>query len=160
MPDLLPIDPEAVGECSSALPEAEILELVVSAFEALADPTRAKLLYALLRRPLCVRDLAITVGATESAVSHQLRILRDLAVHLTAWRPVTGWAEITTADLEGWIARTANRRHQLTYVLRGFFAWAKRRKLILVDPARPLRLVPSCSPTCSASTRRCTSPST
>ncbi len=45
-------------------------------FAALADPTRAKILYALIRRSLCVRDLAIVVGVSESAVSHQLRLLR------------------------------------------------------------------------------------
>jgi len=66
-----------VADCRAAIPEGEILELVVRAFDALADPTRARLLYALTRRPLCVRDLAITAGASESAVSHQLRILRD-----------------------------------------------------------------------------------
>ena len=49
----------------------------VEAFGALADPTRAKILYALTRRALCVRDLAILVGVSESAVSHQLRILRE-----------------------------------------------------------------------------------
>ena len=54
-----------------------MLELVVRAFETLGDPTRAKILYALTRRSLCVRDLAITVGVAESAVSHQLRLLRD-----------------------------------------------------------------------------------
>jgi DNA-binding transcriptional ArsR family regulator len=75
--ELVPIDAEAVADCQAFLPEEDILELVVSAFDALADPTRAKVLYALTRRPLCVRDLAITVGSSESAVSHQLRLLRD-----------------------------------------------------------------------------------
>jgi DNA-binding transcriptional ArsR family regulator len=75
--ELIPIDPEAVADCQAVLPEEGILELVVSAFDTLSDPTRAKILYALTRRPLCVRDLAITVGSSESAVSHQLRILRD-----------------------------------------------------------------------------------
>lgn len=45
--------------------------------EALADPTRARILYALTGRPLCVRDLALLVALSESAVSHQLRFLRD-----------------------------------------------------------------------------------
>lgn len=71
------IDSEAVADSQAALPEEGIVELVVQAFDTLADLTRAKLLYALIRRPLCVRDLAITIGMSESAVSHQLRILRD-----------------------------------------------------------------------------------
>lgn len=68
------------------------------------------------------------------------RILRDLSAHLTRTRPVTGWSEVITADLEAFIGRSPRNRHQLTYVLRGFFGWARRRRLILIDPTRPLRL--------------------
>ncbi|SRR6266702_8067776 len=74
---LTPIDAEAVQAArSAALPEAHLL-LIVETFEALADPTRARILYALIQRPLCVRDLAILVGVSESGVSHQLRLLRE-----------------------------------------------------------------------------------
>jgi DNA-binding transcriptional ArsR family regulator len=71
------LDSEAVADAALALPDDAILDLVVEAFEALGDRTRARILYALVRRPLCVRDLALTVGASESAVSHHLRLLRD-----------------------------------------------------------------------------------
>ena len=70
----------------------------------------------------------------------RLRILRDLATHLNARRTITGWAEVATADLEAFLARTPAARHQRTYVLRRFFAWAKGRKLILTDPTRGLSL--------------------
>jgi len=73
---LIPIDPEKVTEVCEEAPSDELLMLVVEAFRALADPTRAKMLYALIRHSLCVRDLAIVVGVSESAVSHQLRLLR------------------------------------------------------------------------------------
>lgn len=74
---LTPIDAEAMQAAQvAALPEAHLL-LIVETFEALADPTRARILYALIQQPLCVRDLAILVGVSESAVSHQLRFLRD-----------------------------------------------------------------------------------
>ena len=74
---LIAIDAEAVEAARAAsLPEAHLL-LIVETFQALADPTRARILYALIRQPLCVRDLAILVGVSESAVSHQLRFLRD-----------------------------------------------------------------------------------
>ncbi|MBA2395691.1 MAG: winged helix-turn-helix transcriptional regulator [Ktedonobacteraceae bacterium] len=53
------------------------MAVVVSTFQALADPTRLKILYALTKQTCCVRDLAILVGVSESAVSHQLRLLRD-----------------------------------------------------------------------------------
>jgi ArsR family transcriptional regulator, lead/cadmium/zinc/bismuth-responsive transcriptional repressor len=72
-----PIDPAALAYARQAVPADEILAGVVAAFKALADPTRARILYALTRGPLCVRDLAMLVGVSESAVSHQLRFLRD-----------------------------------------------------------------------------------
>jgi hypothetical protein len=72
----------------------------------------------------------------------RLRILRDLAGHLAASGRITSWAEVTTADLEGFLAARDRNRHQDTYVLRRYFAWARHRKLILIDPARPLRLGP------------------
>jgi DNA-binding transcriptional ArsR family regulator len=71
-----PIDPEAVAEVQATAPSEALLTVVVETFQALADTTRAKILYALIRRPLCVRDLALVAGVSESAVSHQLRILR------------------------------------------------------------------------------------
>jgi DNA-binding transcriptional ArsR family regulator len=74
---LTAIDEEAVEAArAAALPEAHLL-LLVETFQALADQTRARILYALLQGPLCVRDLAILVDVSESGVSHQLRYLRD-----------------------------------------------------------------------------------
>src|SRR5579864_5694772 len=74
---LTPIDAAAVQAAqTAALPQAHLL-LIVETFEALADPTRARILYALIQQPLCVRDLAILVGVSESGASHQLRFLRD-----------------------------------------------------------------------------------
>jgi DNA-binding transcriptional ArsR family regulator len=74
---LTAIDGEAVEAArAAALPEAHLL-LLVETFQALADQTRARILYALLQGPLCVRDLAILVDVSESGVSHQLRYLRD-----------------------------------------------------------------------------------
>ncbi len=47
-------------------------------FQALSDPTRIRLISALTRTELCVCDLAAVLGMSQSAVSHQLRSLRDL----------------------------------------------------------------------------------
>jgi ArsR family transcriptional regulator, lead/cadmium/zinc/bismuth-responsive transcriptional repressor len=74
---LLPIDPEAVAKAISAGPSDELLAVVVQTFDALADPTRTRILYALTQQPMCVRDLALLAGVSESAISHQLRLLRD-----------------------------------------------------------------------------------
>jgi ArsR family transcriptional regulator, lead/cadmium/zinc/bismuth-responsive transcriptional repressor len=74
---LTTIDEEAVAAArAEALPEAH-LQMIVETFQALADPTRARILYALIGRPMCVRDLAVLVGVSASGVSHQLRLLRD-----------------------------------------------------------------------------------
>ncbi len=74
---LVAIDAEAVEAArAEALPDLH-LQMIVETFQALADPTRARILYALIKRPLCVRDLALLVGVSPSGVSHQLRFLRD-----------------------------------------------------------------------------------
>ena len=82
---LTAIDTEAVTAArAEALPEAH-LQMIVETFQALADPTRARILYALIGRPMCVRDLAILVGVSASGVSHQLRLLRDRRL-VKSWR--------------------------------------------------------------------------
>jgi DNA-binding transcriptional ArsR family regulator len=53
-------------------------EDVARIFQALSDPTRVRLISAMLNTELCVCDLSKLIGMTQSAVSHQLRILRDL----------------------------------------------------------------------------------
>jgi ArsR family transcriptional regulator len=47
-------------------------------FSVLADPTRTKIIYALSKEELCVCDIASILGMSISAVSHQLRILRNM----------------------------------------------------------------------------------
>ncbi len=72
------IDPEAVAFVQGkALPERTV-EKVNRLFSALADPTRIKILNALMvTQELCVCDLAVIADLSVSAVSHQLRLLRD-----------------------------------------------------------------------------------
>nr|WP_291957598.1 metalloregulator ArsR/SmtB family transcription factor [Mahella sp.] len=47
-------------------------------FKALGDVTRVKILYLLANAELCVCDIADALNMTQSAISHQLRVLRDL----------------------------------------------------------------------------------
>ena len=49
-------------------------------YKALGDPTRLKILMALIGGEMCVCDLSAFLGLSESAVSHQLRHLKDLAL--------------------------------------------------------------------------------
>ena len=57
-------------------PEAELYELS-DFFKVLGDSTRMKILFAIDGGPLCVCDIAAMLGMTKSAVSHQLKILRQ-----------------------------------------------------------------------------------
>ncbi|MEE4273281.1 MAG: metalloregulator ArsR/SmtB family transcription factor [Thermoanaerobaculales bacterium] len=72
------INPEAVAYVQDrALPDRTV-ERVNRFFSALADPTRIKILNALMvTKELCVCDLAVIADLSVSAVSHQLRLLRD-----------------------------------------------------------------------------------
>lgn len=67
----------------NALPEHECIRLS-HLFKAMGDPTRLRILVALEEGEMCVCDLAAHLAISESAVSHQLRQLRQL--HLVARR--------------------------------------------------------------------------
>jgi ArsR family transcriptional regulator, lead/cadmium/zinc/bismuth-responsive transcriptional repressor len=57
---------------------ADHVETVAATFRMLGDPTRIRILNALGSGELCVGDVARTVGVSESAISHQLRLLRTM----------------------------------------------------------------------------------
>lgn len=79
------VHPEAVEKARAALPEEGAVGLATHLLKALADPTRFRLLLALRAAgELCVCDLALLLGVSVSAVSHQLRLLR--AARLVAYR--------------------------------------------------------------------------
>ncbi len=59
------------------MPEEELLYDLADLFKVFADTTRIKILYALMGESRCVADIADIVGATQSAVSHQLRTLKQ-----------------------------------------------------------------------------------
>lgn len=79
------IHPERVEKARAALPEEAVLGKAALLLKALADPTRMRLLLALKTAgELCVCDLALLAGVSVSAVSHQLRLLRQ--ARLVAFR--------------------------------------------------------------------------
>jgi DNA-binding transcriptional ArsR family regulator len=63
----------------SQLDDAAV-EGLTGIFRVLGDPTRVRILDALSRSELCVGKLARTLGITESAISHQLRLLRSARI--------------------------------------------------------------------------------
>ena len=67
------------------IPPREILEYIADLFKGFADPTRVHILSLLLVNPeLCVTDIADAVEISQSGVSHQLRILKQM--HLIKFR--------------------------------------------------------------------------
>ena len=78
--DVACLHPDVVRAArATLLPTAEA-EQLAAVFGVLADPTRVRLVHALSERELCVCDLANVLGMRQSAVSHQLRLLRALRV--------------------------------------------------------------------------------
>jgi ArsR family transcriptional regulator, lead/cadmium/zinc/bismuth-responsive transcriptional repressor len=77
------VDAAAVARATGALPTQHEQDRLAALFASLADPTRSRLLLALANEELCVCDLSEIAGVSQSAVSHQLRTLRDL--RLVAW---------------------------------------------------------------------------
>ena len=63
----------------SCLPQRE-LDRLAQTFRVMGDPTRLKIILALSGGEMCVCDLAAFIGLSESAISHQLRRLKDLAL--------------------------------------------------------------------------------
>ena len=66
------------------MPKKETLDAIAELFKAFGDPTRVEILSLLLQQERCVGDIAEAVGLTQSAVSHQLRILKQ--IHLIKYR--------------------------------------------------------------------------
>lgn len=69
-------DVAALTDVQRRLLGADTVHAVADVFKLLGDPTRVRLVDALSHGERCVCDLATLVGLTESAVSHQLRLLR------------------------------------------------------------------------------------
>ncbi len=72
------IHEEKVNEARQRALDDLVTENLCETFKALGDMSRLKVLWALEYQEMCVCDLAALLGITESAVSHQLRLLRTL----------------------------------------------------------------------------------
>ena len=65
-----------VQQVRSMLPDEALLGKISDLFKVFGDSTRIRILYVLFEEEVCVCDLAQLIGMTQSAVSHQLRILK------------------------------------------------------------------------------------
>lgn len=69
-----------VEQARAALASEEQVQRLSDVFKALGDPTRVRIIQVLSVTELCVCDLAEVLGMTQSAISHQLRVLRGLQI--------------------------------------------------------------------------------
>ena len=73
----LNVHPDVVERVQAQMPEEEALYDLAELYKVFGDSTRIKILYVLFAAELCVYDIAQLLGMTQSAVSHQLRILKN-----------------------------------------------------------------------------------
>ena len=70
------IHPDAVERVRGLLPQDEVLYDLAELFKIFGDTTRIRILYALFEAELCVCDIAQLLSLSQTAVSHQLRLLK------------------------------------------------------------------------------------
>ncbi len=75
--EFLVIHEDVVEKVKSELPPDEILYDLAELFKVFGDTTRIRILYALFESELCVNDMAQLLGLSQTAVSHQLRVLKN-----------------------------------------------------------------------------------
>lgn len=75
--EFLAVHEDTVQRVRSLLPSEDDLYDLAELFKVFGDSTRIKILYVLFESELCVCDIAQLLGMTQSAVSHQLRILKS-----------------------------------------------------------------------------------
>lgn len=74
------VHPETIERIQAAMPDDDTLIDLAELFKVFGDSTRIKILSALSGGELCVCDLSTVLGMTSSAVSHQLKILKNASL--------------------------------------------------------------------------------
>lgn len=69
--------PEIAARVNAAMPDEDTMFDLTELFRMFADSTRMRILYVLFEAEMCVCDIAAVLGMTQSAISHQLRALKN-----------------------------------------------------------------------------------
>ena len=72
------VDDRMLKEIDERMPPEEELQDLAEFFKVFGDGTRLKILYVLLCTEMCVYDIAAVLGMSQSAISHQLRVLKQM----------------------------------------------------------------------------------
>ena len=75
--EFIHVHEDIVGQVNKNMPDEEILYDLAELFKIFGDSTRIKILYVLFESEMCVCDIAQILGMTQSAISHQLRSLKQ-----------------------------------------------------------------------------------
>lgn len=75
--EYLCVHEDVIHQLTASMPPDETLYDLAELFKVFGDTTRVKILYALFEAELCVGDMAQLLGLTQTAVSHQLRVLKN-----------------------------------------------------------------------------------
>lgn len=76
--DFIHVHEDVVNEVNKQMPPEEELDDLADFFRIFGDSTRIKILYVLLCSEMCVCDIANLLKMTQSAISHQLRVLKQM----------------------------------------------------------------------------------
>lgn len=79
LPEISCVEKDKVQSVMKSMKTERFFHYLAETFKAMSDPTRTKIIFALCQeKELCVRDIAAIIGTTNSAISHQLRTLRNM----------------------------------------------------------------------------------
>ena len=71
------LNEELAREVEEKLPPEEEMQNLAEFYKVFGDSTRLKIMFALLCSEMCVYDIAMLLGMSQSAISHQLRVLKQ-----------------------------------------------------------------------------------
>lgn len=75
--ELMCAHPEVIAKVQTHLPDEDCLYDLTELFRVFGDSTRIRILYVLFASEMCVCDIAALLGLSQSAISHQLRALKN-----------------------------------------------------------------------------------
>ena len=106
------VDPDATKAARAAVGSLQLRD-TAPLLGALGDPTRLRLLSALLVSPLCTCDLAFLLGVSDSAVSHQLRLLKDLQLVVSRRDGRIVYHELAGAHVHQFVERVCEEAREV-----------------------------------------------
>jgi DNA-binding transcriptional ArsR family regulator len=103
-PEVRATDPGAVRRVREQMKAVEAVLLLSETFRALGDPNRLRIVHALSQTELCVADIAAALEMSPSAVSHSLRVLRQLRLVTSRREGKTSYYRLDDAHIERLLA--------------------------------------------------------